>query len=31
MAQRVRGAYIATVYQPESLYNLSFAAQVTNL
>ena len=26
VAQRARGAYIATVYQPESLYNLSFAA-----
>jgi len=30
MAQRARGAYIATVYQPESLYNLSFTAQVTD-
>jgi hypothetical protein len=26
MAQRVRGAYIAMVCQPESLYDLSFAA-----
>jgi hypothetical protein len=28
VAQRIRGAYIATVCQPESLYDLSFAAQV---
>jgi hypothetical protein len=28
MAQRTRGAYIAMVYQPKSLYDLSFAAQV---
>ena len=31
MAQRARGAYIATVCQPESAFNLSFAAQVTDL
>ena len=30
MAQCVRGAYITTVCQPESLYNLSFTTQVTN-
>jgi hypothetical protein len=28
VAQRARGAYIATVCQPESAYDLSFAAQV---
>jgi hypothetical protein len=30
VAQRARGAYIATVCQPESSYDLSFAAQVTD-
>jgi hypothetical protein len=30
MAQRARGAYITTVYQPKSLYDLSFTAQVTD-
>lgn len=30
VAQRARGAYIATVCQPESAYDLSFAAQVIN-
>ena len=30
VAQRARGAYIATVCQPESAYDLSFAAQVTD-
>ena len=30
VAQRARGAYIATVCQPESAFNLSFAAQVTD-
>ena len=30
MAQRARGAYIATVCQPEAAFDLSFAAQVTN-
>ena len=30
MAQRARGAYIATVCQPESSYDLSFTAQVTD-
>jgi len=29
-AQRARGAYIATVCQPESAYDLSFAAQVVD-
>ena len=29
VAQRARGAYIATVSQPESAFDLSFAAQVT--
>ena len=28
VVQRVRGAYIATVCQPKSPYDLSFAAQV---
>ena len=31
VAQHARGAYIAIVCQPESLYDLSFAAQVTDL
>lgn len=30
VAQRARGAYIATVSQPESAFDLSFAAQVVN-
>jgi len=30
VAQRARGAYIASVCQPESAFDLSFAAQVTN-
>jgi len=30
VAQRARGAYIATVCQPEAAFNLSFAAQVVN-
>jgi hypothetical protein len=30
VAQRARGAYIATVCQPEAAFDLSFAAQVTN-
>jgi hypothetical protein len=30
VAQRARGAYIATVCQPESAFDLSFAAQVTD-
>jgi hypothetical protein len=30
IAQRARGAYIATVCQPEAAFDLSFAAQVTN-
>jgi hypothetical protein len=29
IAQRARGAYTATVCQPEAVYNLSAAAQVT--
>jgi hypothetical protein len=28
VAQRIRGAYIATICQPKSSYNLSFTAQV---
>ena len=31
IAQHARGAYIATVCQPKSAYNLSFAAQATDL
>jgi hypothetical protein len=31
IAQRARGAYIASVCQPEVSFDLSFAAQVTNL
>jgi len=30
IAQRARGAYIATVCQPEASFDLSFAAQVVN-
>src|SRR6266480_5240874 len=30
IAQRARGSYIASVYQPEATFNLSFAAQVIN-
>ena len=30
MAQQAQGAYIATIYQPEAIFNLFFAAQVTN-
>ena len=30
IAQRARGAYIATVCQPEAAFDLSFAAQVTD-
>jgi hypothetical protein len=30
VAQRARGAYITTVCQPESSYDLSFATQVTD-
>lgn len=30
IAQRARGAYIATVCQPEAAFDLSFAAQTTN-
>lgn len=30
IAQRARGAYIATVSQPEAAFDLSFAAQVVN-
>ena len=30
VAQQVRGAYIATVCQPEAVFDLSFVAQVTN-
>ena len=30
VAQRARGAYIATVCQPEAAFDLSFAAQVMN-
>lgn len=30
VAQRTRGAYIATVSQPEAAFDLSFAAQVIN-
>jgi hypothetical protein len=30
IAQRARGAYIATVCQPEAAYDLSFAAQIVN-
>jgi hypothetical protein len=30
IAQRARGAYIASVCQPEASFDLSFAAQVTN-
>jgi hypothetical protein len=31
VAQRARGAYIATVCQPESSFNLSITAQVTDI
>jgi hypothetical protein len=31
VAQCTRGAYIATVYQPESSFDLSIAAQVTDI
>jgi hypothetical protein len=31
MAQRARGAYIATVCQPKSSFDLSVAAQVTDI
>ena len=31
IAQRARGAYIASVCQPEASFDLSFAAQVINL
>jgi len=31
ITQRARGAYIATVCQPEAAFNLSFIAQVVNL
>jgi hypothetical protein len=31
VAQRARGAYIATVYQPESSFNLSITAQITDI
>jgi hypothetical protein len=31
IAQRARGAYIASVYQPEAAYDLSVAAQATEL
>ena len=31
MVQRARGAYIATIYQPEAIFDLSFTAQVINL
>lgn len=31
VAQRARGAYIATVCQPEAVFNFSFAAQTVNL
>ena len=31
MAQRARGAYIATVCQPEAVFDLSFVAQVIDL
>lgn len=31
ITQRARGAYIVSVCQPEASFNLSFAAQVTNL
>ena len=30
VAQRARGAYVASVCQPEAAFNLSFAAQVIN-
>ncbi len=30
VAQRARGAYVATVSQPESAFGLSFAARVVN-
>lgn len=30
VAQRARGAYVATMCQPEASFDLSFAAQVTN-
>ena len=30
MSQRAKGAYVATVSQPEAAFDLSFAAQVTN-
>jgi hypothetical protein len=30
IAQRARGAYIVTVYQPEAVFDLSFAVQVIN-
>jgi hypothetical protein len=31
MAQRAKGAYIATICQPESSFNLSIAAQVIDI
>jgi hypothetical protein len=31
VAQCTKGAYIATVYQPESSFDLSIAAQVTDI
>jgi hypothetical protein len=31
IAQRAKGAYIASVCQPKASFDLSFAAQVTNL
>ena len=30
VSQRARGAYIATISQPQAAFNLSFAAQVTD-
>src|SRR6266480_3773063 len=30
ITQRARGSYIASVYQPEAIFNLSFTAQVIN-